>query len=125
MDEFRRKFWYFFGAALFFTGFFSLLKAPEAWLSVLLLTAGQAVVGLALFPWMLRQLTTFAPAWRAVFLLFPVVPLALHITLHTPLSGLMIVVLWAVFIHSYLWQAEIREACSQLHRLDLRTTPQA
>jgi branched-chain amino acid transport system permease protein len=86
MDEFRRKFWYFFSATLFFTGFFSILKAPESWVSTLLLTAGQAVVGIVLFPWMLRQLTTFAPVWRAVFLLFPLVPLALHITLHTPYS---------------------------------------
>jgi branched-chain amino acid transport system permease protein len=125
MDEFRRKFWYFFSATLFFTGFFSLLKAPESWVSTLLLTVGQAVVGSGLFLWMLRQLTTFAPAWRVVFLLFPLVPLALHIVLHTPLSGLMIIVLWAVFIHSYLWQAEVREAFAQPHHKGLRTAPQA
>jgi hypothetical protein len=74
---------------------------------------------------MLRQLTTFAPAWRAVFLCFPVVPLALHLMLHTPLSGLMIVILWAVFIHSYLWQAEVREAFAQPHHMGLSTAPQA
>jgi TRAP-type C4-dicarboxylate transport system permease large subunit len=125
MDEFRRKFWSFFTATLFFTGFFSLLKAPAAWMSTLLLTAGQAVVGLVLFPWMLRRLTTGAPVWRAVFLLFPVLPLALHIMLHTPLSGLMLVVLWAVFIHSYLWQADVRRAFGQPHQMAPRAAPQA
>jgi hypothetical protein len=62
---------------------------------------------------MLRQLNTFAQVWRIIFLVFPLLPLALHIALHTPLSGLMIVVLWAVFIYNYLWQAEIREAFGQ------------
>ena len=81
----------------------------------MLLTATQAVVGAALCAWMLRQLNTFTQTWRVVFLVFPLLPLALHIALHTPLSGLMIVVLWAVFIYNYLWQAEIREAFGQPH----------
>jgi hypothetical protein len=72
---------------------------------------------------MLRQLNTFAPLWRLVFLLFPLLPLALHIALHTPLSGLMIVVLWAVFIYNYLWQAEIRAAFGPRHRAALHTAP--
>ena len=125
LDEFRRKFWYFFGATLFFTGLFSILKAPEAWVNAVLLTAGQAVVGGVLFPWMLRQLGTFSQAWRVVFLLFPLVPLALHIALHTPVSGLMLIVLWAVFIYSYLWQGEIKEACGQQPQPALHTTPEA
>ena len=33
----------------------------------------------------------------------------------------MIVVLWAVFIYHYLWQAEIREAFGQPHRTALGT----
>jgi branched-chain amino acid transport system permease protein len=110
MGEFKRKFWYFFAATLFFTGFFSVLKAPDTWVTILLLTLGQAAVGLLLFPWMLRQLSTFSQAWRMVFLVLPLVPLALHIALHTSLSGLMIIVLWAVFIYNYLWQAEVRHA---------------
>jgi branched-chain amino acid transport system permease protein len=110
MAEFRRKFWYFFGAALVFTAFFLILKTPERWPTTLLVTAGQAAVGGLLFPWMLRRLGTFAPGWRLVFLLFPVVPLAVHILLGTPPSGLMIIVLWAVFIYSYLWRADVRAA---------------
>jgi hypothetical protein len=72
---------------------------------------------------MLRQLNTLAQVWRVIFLVFPLLPLALHIALHTPLSGLMIVVLWAVFIYNYLWQAEIREAFGQPHRAALETAP--
>jgi hypothetical protein len=125
MAEFRRKFWYFFAATLFSTGFFRLLQAPETWLATVLLTVAQTVVGAVLCAWMLRQLNTFAPLWRLVFLLFPLLPLALHIALHTPLSGLMIVVLWAVFIHHYLWQAEIRAAFGQQQGAALHTAPGA
>jgi branched-chain amino acid transport system permease protein len=110
MAEFRRKFWYFFVAVLVFTGFFLLLKTPETWLTTLLVTLGQAVLGGLLFPVMLRRLGTLAEGWRVVFLLFPVAPLAVHVVLGTPPSGLMIIVLWAVFIHSYLWRADVRAA---------------
>jgi hypothetical protein len=37
----------------------------------------------------------------------------------------MIVVLWAVCIYNYLWQAEIREAFGQQHREALPTAPGA
>jgi hypothetical protein len=70
---------------------------------------------------MLRQLNTLAQVWRIVFLVFPLLPLTLHIALHTPLSGLMIVVLWALFIYNYLWQAEIRQAFAQPHPAVLET----
>jgi branched-chain amino acid transport system permease protein len=110
MAEFRRKFWYFFVAMLVFTTFFLILKDPAAWVTTLLVTAGQAVVGALLFPWMLRRLATFAPGWRLAFLAFPVVPLALHILLRTPPSGLLIVALWGVFIHVHLWRADVRAA---------------
>jgi branched-chain amino acid transport system permease protein len=123
MGEFRRKFWYFFAATLFFTGFFHILQEPDTWRATLLLTAAQAVVGAVLCTWMLRQLNTLAQVWRIIFLVFPLLPLALHIALHTPLSGLMIIVLWAVFIYNYLWQAEIREAFGQPHRAALETAP--
>lgn len=125
MAEFRRKFWYFFAATLFFTGFFRLLQAPEIWLSTVFLTTAQTVVGAVLCAWMLHRLNTFAPLWRLAFLLFPLLPLALHIALHTPLSGLIIVVLWGVFIYNYLWQAEIRAAFGQQHRTALHTAPGA
>jgi branched-chain amino acid transport system permease protein len=120
MAEFKRKFWYFFAAMLVFSGFFMILKAPEMWLTTLLITLVQAVIGVLLFPWMLRQLSTFAQGWRLVFLVFPLVPLALHILLQTPLSGLMLIVLWAVFIYRYLWQAEVREAFRGQHHAELQ-----
>jgi hypothetical protein len=110
MAEFRRKFRYFFVAMLVFTTFFLILKDPAAWVTTLLVTAGQAVVGALLFPWMLRRLATFAPGWRLAFLVFPVVPLVLHILLRTPPSGLLIVALWGVFIHVHLWRADVRAA---------------
>jgi hypothetical protein len=110
MAEFRRKFWYLFVAVLVFTGFFLVLKAPDRWVTTLLVTLGQAVLGGLLFPSMLRRLGTLAPGWRLAFLLFPLVPLAVHVALGTPPSGLMIVVLWAVFIHTHLWRPEIRAA---------------
>jgi branched-chain amino acid transport system permease protein len=113
MAEFRRKFWYFFVATVFFTTFFTFLKAPDAWHYTALMAAAQLVFGFLLFPWMLRQLATFSPAWRRLFLLFPVLPLALHIVLRTPNAGLVIVLLWAVFLYSYLCQAEIRQAFRQ------------
>ncbi len=71
MGEFSRKFWYFFAATLFFTGFFRILQAPDTWVATVLLTAAQAVVGAVLCAWMLRQLNTFAQVWRIVFLVFP------------------------------------------------------
>jgi branched-chain amino acid transport system permease protein len=120
MAEFKRKFWYFFGAVLFLTGFFSVLKSPDDWVAALLIMLAQAAVGLVLFPWMLRQLSAFSQPWRLFFLLLPPIFLALHIKLHTPLSGLMIIVLWAVFIYNYLWQAEVRAAFRGQHRAELR-----
>ena len=56
MAEFSRKFWYFFAATLFFTGFFRILQAPDTWVATVLLTTAQAVVGAVLCAWMLRQL---------------------------------------------------------------------
>ena len=57
-----------------------------------------------------RCATEMAPSWRLVFLLLPLFPLGLHVFLRTPPSGLVIIVLWAVLIHTYLWRAEVREA---------------
>ena len=97
-----------------------ILKAPETWVVTLLITLAQAAIGVLLFPWMLRQLSTFAQGWRVVFLVFPLAPLALHIMLQTPLSGLMLIVLWTVFIYRYLWQAEVREAFRGQHHAELQ-----
>ena len=110
LAEFRRKFWYFFAATLFFTAFFRILQAPDTWLTTVLLTGAQAVIGGFICRWLLHQLNALGQGWRVAFLLFPVLPLALHIALHTPMSGLMIIVLWAIFIYHYLWQADIRAA---------------
>jgi branched-chain amino acid transport system permease protein len=116
MAEFRRKFWYLFVGMLVFTGFFLILKTPAAWVTTLLITLGQALVGGLLFPWMLRQLGTLAQGWRLAFLLFPLAPLAVHILLRTPPSGLTIVILWAVLIHTYLWRADVRAAFRGRHQ---------
>jgi hypothetical protein len=35
----------------------------------------------------------------------------------------MIIGLWTVFIYSYLWQAEVREAFGQRQPAELRLTP--
>ena len=119
MAEFRRKFWYLFAATLVFSGFFLVLKAPNRWVTTLLVTLAQAAVAALLFPWMLRRLGALAPGWRLVFLVLPVAPLGLHIWLRTPPSGLIIVVLWAVLIHTYLWRGDVRDAC----RARARATP--
>jgi branched-chain amino acid transport system permease protein len=119
--DFTRKFWYLFVATLVFSGFFLVLKTPGTWMTTLLITLGQAVIGVLLFPWMLRRLATLAPGWRLVFLLLPVVPLALHILLRTPPSGLLIVILWAVFIHTHLWRSEVRVAFRDHHHPEPRS----
>lgn len=119
MGEFRRKFWYLFAAMLAFSGFFLVLKTPSLWVTTLLITLAQAVIGALLFPWMLGRLSTLAQGWRLVFLLFPLVPLGIHVLLRTPPSGLVIIVLWAVLIHTYLWRAEVREAFRARPRAEL------
>ena len=136
MREFSRKFWYFFVAVLGLTAFFSILHDPSAWWvspagpftftdlrtwGIIPRTLGQAVIGVAVFPWFLRGLRAFYPPCRWFFLLLPIVPLALHIYLQTPLSGLLIVLLWGIFIHSDLWRAEVRQAFRRQHRGALRT----
>lgn len=110
LAEFRRKFWYFFSGALFFTALFRILQAPHTWLVTALFTVAQALVGVLVCTWLLRQLGTFAPRWRFALLVLPLGPLALHMVLHTPLSALMVLALWGVFIYSYLWQTDMREA---------------
>ena len=110
MAEFRRKFWYLFAATLLFSGFFLILKAPSAWattaprhpragrhrrspLSLDAPPARHPGAGLAagLPP------ASSGPPGRPC-------PAA-----DAP-SGLVIIILWGVFIHTYLWRAEVREA---------------
>jgi branched-chain amino acid transport system permease protein len=137
MREFSRKLWYFFAGALFFTAFFRILHDPATWWlgpeepwtladpltwGVVPSTLAQAVVGAIIFAPLLRGLRAFAPTCRWFLLLFPVLPLALHLYLHTPLSGLMIVLLWGVFVYSYLLQADVRRAFRRAQRAALRAT---
>jgi hypothetical protein len=68
----------------------------------------------------LRGLKAFSPLSRFLVLLFPLLPLALHIYLRTPLSGIMIAALWAVFVYTNLLRADVRQAFRQPYRTDLR-----
>lgn len=136
MDQFARKFWYFFCGALFFTTFFSILLTPDSWLlseawdfalvdlrtwGIVPRTLVQGVIGGLIFLPLLHGLKAFSPLCRRLLLVFPVLPLALHIYLHTPLTGLLIVVLWGVFIYYNLLQADVKLAFSQQGRTELQT----
>jgi hypothetical protein len=135
VNEFARKFWYFFYAMLFFTAFFSILQAPDSWWTsaewefawgelytwgIVPRTLVQGVVGLLIIPPLLRGLKAFSPLARFLTLLFPILPLALHIYLRTPLSGIMITALWAVFVYTNLLRVDVRQAFRQPYRTDLR-----
>jgi branched-chain amino acid transport system permease protein len=135
MDQFARKFWYFFAAAMLLTALFSLLLAPESWLiseewefelanpitwGIVPQTLAQIVIGVIIFPPLLRGLKAFSQLCRLLLLIFPVLPLALHIYLGTPLSGLLIVVLWGVFVYTNLLQTDVRQAFRQPRRTELR-----
>jgi branched-chain amino acid transport system permease protein len=135
VHEFARKFWYFFSAWLFFTAFFSILRSPDSWWisaewefswselftwGIVPRTLVQGVIGLLIIPPLLRGIKAFSPlAWFLV-LLFPIFPLALHIYLQTPLSGIMITALWAVFVYTNLLRADVRQAFRRPHRTALR-----
>ena len=136
MDEFSRKFWYFFVATMVLTAFFSILLSPGSWLVseewefalVDLRTWGlvprtllQAVVGVVLLPLLLRGLKAYAPWCRTLMLIFPAVPMALHIYLGTPNSGLLIVLLWGIFIYTNLLQSDVRQAFQPQYRAELHT----
>jgi branched-subunit amino acid ABC-type transport system permease component len=135
IDQFVRKFWLFFAATIVLTAFFSILLEPGSWLiskewefalaepitwGILPRTLAQLIIGLILFPPLLRGLRAFSSICRWLLLVFPVLPLALHIYLGTPLSGLMIVVLWSVFIYTNLLQTDVRQAFNRSHRTELR-----
>ena len=122
---FRRKSWMFFGGALFFTTFFGLLHSPGAWLlakgrefAPFALTSWgivpgallQLVVGAAVLWLLLRRADRFNRIDGLLLLALPVAALALHVHLGTPLSGLLIVLLWVVFTLYSLAQPEFRRA---------------
>lgn len=125
LRQFRRKSWMFFGGALLFTTFFSILQSPGAWLlprtrvfePFALATWGivpcallQLVVGAAALWLLLRRVDRFNPIDGALLLILPIVALVLHVYLGTPLSGLLIVLLWVIFTVYSLGQADFRRA---------------
>ncbi|MPZ33668.1 MAG: hypothetical protein GEV13_22215 [Rhodospirillales bacterium] len=122
---FRRKSWMFLGGALLFTTFFSILQSPGAWLlprtrvfePFALATWGivpcallQLVVGAAALWLLLRRVDRFNRIDGALLLILPIAALVLHVYLGTPLSGLLIVLLWVIFTVYSLVQADFRRA---------------
>jgi branched-chain amino acid transport system permease protein len=122
---FRRKSWMFFLGALLFATFFSILQSPGAWLMprtrefALLSLASWGIVPCALLQlvlggaalWqLLRRAERFHRLDGALLLALPAVALALHAYLRTPLSGLLILLLWLIFTIYSLCQADFRRA---------------
>ena len=75
-------------------------------------TVLQGVVGGAVLWRLLGGLRTYQPLSRWLLLGLPVLMLILHIYLETPLSGLLVVALYAVFSFYALFQADVRQAFS-------------
>ncbi len=136
MDEFSRKFWYFFTGALVFTAFFSILLSPASWLvsdewdfvlfdlrtwGIVPRTVVQGIVGAIIVAVLLRGLKIYSPTMRWLLLLFPIGPLAFHIYLGTPLSGLLVVALWGLFIYYNLLQRDVKRAFDRSTRATLST----
>jgi hypothetical protein len=108
--------------ALFFTTFFNILNSPDAWLlpkrSFALFSIAtwgivpaallQLVVGAAALGLLLRRVDRFNRIDGLLLIGLPIAALALHIHLGTPLSGLLIVLLWVVFTLYSLAQADLR-----------------
>ena len=125
LAEFRRKSWMFFLGSLVFTSFFAILHQPAAWLmprartfvAWSLPTWGivpcallqLAVVGAILWL-LLRRADRFERVNGALLVALPIGVLALNVWLGTPLSGLLIVLLWAIFAVYSLGQADFRHA---------------
>ncbi len=125
MAQFSRKSWYFFGGAVGFTAFFTILQAPASWLIsedwdfelLSLITWGlvprtvlQIVVGAAVLWWLLRGIRAYQPLHRWALLAFTILSLFLHIYLETPLSGLILVFLWVIYSFYILLQPDARQA---------------
>ncbi len=125
MRQFRRKSWMFFGGALLFTTFFAVLHTPAAWLlprarifdlfslptwGIVPCALLQLAVGGALLWLLLRRADRFNRIDGLLLLALPIAFLALHVWLATPLSGLLIALLWVVFTVYSLSQADFRRA---------------
>jgi hypothetical protein len=116
---FRRKSWMFFAGALLFTTFFNLLQSPGAWLFANGRELGLGIVPCALLQlllgggilWLLlRRAERFVRIEGGLLLALPIAAFALHVWLGTPLSGLLVVLLWIVFTVYSLAQPEFRRA---------------
>ena len=133
MAQFSRKSWYFFIGAVIFTVFFAILQAPDSWWisedwdfellsliswGIVPRTIPQAIIGAALLWWLLRGIAAYQPLHRWLLLAFTVLVLALHVYLETPLSGLLIILLWAIFSFYILFQADVRQAFAGGERVE-------
>ena len=125
INEFIRKSWYFFLGALAFTAFFAVLQAPDSWLmsedwdfeifslitwGVIPRTGLELIVGGVIFAGLLRGIRSYSSLHRWLLLIYPLLGLALNIYLETPLSGLLIVLLWAIFTIYVLFQTDVRQS---------------
>lgn len=125
LRQFKRKSWMFLGAALVFATFFAILQSPRAWLlprahafslfspvswGIVPCALLQLAVGAGLLWLLLRRADRFNPINGSLLLALPIAGLALHVYLGTPLSGLLIVLLWVVFTLYSLCQADLRHA---------------
>jgi len=135
---FSRKFWFFFAGVLVFTAFFSILAEPGSWWisetwefeGTNLLTWGivprtlvQALIGGIIFSLLLRGVRTFSPICRFLMLLLALAPLALHLYLGTPLSGILIAALLVLFVYLNLLHTDLKAAFGRQHRAELRAAP--
>jgi len=125
LRQFRYKSWMFFAAALSFATFFAILQSPRAWLlprarefslfsmaswGIVPCALLQLAVGAAVLWWLLQRADRFNRIDGVLLLALPIAALALHVYLATPLSGLLIMLLWVVFTVYSLCQADFRHA---------------
>ena len=123
MNEFARKFWYLFLGSLSFCAFFAILNTPDSWLTseelnfemfsliswgIVPRTALQLAVGIGVFAVLVRGVRAYSPLYRWLLLVLCLPVLALNIYLETPLSGLLLVFLWIVYLYFFLNQPDIR-----------------
>ncbi len=132
---FSRKFWFFFAGVLVFTAFFSILVDPASWWiseewefeltnlitwGIIPRTIVQAVVGGIVFSLLLRGIQAFSPICRFLMLILSLAPLALHIYLGTPLSGILVSALLILFVYLNLLHEDLKEAFGRQNRTELR-----
>jgi branched-chain amino acid transport system permease protein len=125
LRQYRRKSWMFFGGALALATFFAILQSPGAWLlprardasvlspatwGIVPCALAQLALGGAALWWLLRRAGLFNRTDWALLLALPVAALVLHVHLGTPLSGLLVMLLWVIFSVHSLCQADLRRA---------------